>query len=125
MIIAFPVESDEGLDSEISMHFGRARYFAFVKVEEKRIVDFSIKLNSHIEHEAGDLPKFIKENGADTIVAYGMGPRAVDFFNKYGINVISGAKGKIRDVTEAILKDSLMVDELWKEHGDFEHREKD
>ncbi|MGC8557368.1 MAG: NifB/NifX family molybdenum-iron cluster-binding protein, partial [Nitrososphaeria archaeon] len=66
MIIAFPVENDEGLDSEISMHFGRAKYFAFVKVEENKIADLVIKLNPHTEHAAGDLPKFVKENGADT-----------------------------------------------------------
>ncbi|MCL4343698.1 MAG: NifB/NifX family molybdenum-iron cluster-binding protein [Nitrososphaerota archaeon] len=121
MILAFPVEDDEGLDSKISMHFGRAKYFAFVKVEGDKIANFEVKQNPHAEHEAGDLPKFVRENGAEFIIAYGMGPRAVDFFKSFGVQVITGASGKVKEVTGAIIKNSLTVDDLWKEHGDFEH----
>jgi len=48
-----------------------------------KIVNLTIKQNPHSEHEAGDLPKFVKENGSDTIVVSGVGSRAVDSFNKY------------------------------------------
>ncbi len=123
MIIAFPVEKDEGLNSKISMHFGRTRYFAFVNVEENKVTGFTVKQNPYEEHGMGDLPRFIRENGANIIVAYGMGEHAIDFFREYRINVITGAMGNIKDVTEAMLKDNLMVDESWKEKEDFKHKD--
>jgi len=125
MILAFPVENDEGLNSKISMHFGRAKYFAFVKVEGDKITNFEVKQNPHAEHEAGDLPMFVKENNAEFIIAYGMGPHAVDFFKAFGVQVITGANGKIKEITDAIIKNSLIVDDQWKEHGDFEHHAMD
>ena len=123
MMLAFPVEKDEGPESRIAMHFGRAGYFAFVNIDGDKILNFEIKQNPHVEHEVGDLPKFVKENGADTIVAYGMGPNAVNFFKSYGVRVVTGANGKVKDVAAAIMKGSLAVDDNWKEHGDFEHRD--
>lgn len=43
MIIAIPVSENRGKDSPISEHFGRAPYFAFVKVKDNTIVDISVE----------------------------------------------------------------------------------
>ncbi len=37
MRIAIPAEDDKGLESKVSGHFGRAKYFVFVDVEENQI----------------------------------------------------------------------------------------
>jgi Uncharacterized conserved protein len=121
MIIAVPVEDDRGRDSEVAMHFGRARYFAFVEVDDGAIKDMVIKANPHQEHGPGDLPRFVSENGARTVIAYGMGGRAVEFFNSYGIEVVTGASGRVLDVVEAFVKGALSTDSSWRARGDFGH----
>ncbi len=119
MRIAIPSADDRGLESEVSQHFGRSRYYTFVDVEDGEIKGVEvIELNTE-GHGPRDLPKFVKQHGGDMVVAYGMGNRAVDFFNQMGIQVITGAYGKISDVIQALLSRNLLVDENWKEHGDF------
>ncbi|MGC8565361.1 MAG: NifB/NifX family molybdenum-iron cluster-binding protein [Thermoplasmata archaeon] len=125
MIVALPVNGDFGFDSEIFEHFGRTRYFAFARIENGKVINIDIKENPFMEHGVGDLPKFIKDNNADVIIAYGMGERAMEYFNSYGINVITGASGKIKDVLEEFLKNSLMIDYSWKEKEEFGHEDHD
>jgi predicted Fe-Mo cluster-binding NifX family protein len=50
------------------------------------------------------MPGFIHGLGADVILAGGMGPRAVDMFHAYGIEVATGAVGNVRKVLEAYLR---------------------
>jgi len=37
MRIAIPCINDDGLNSEISMHFGRSPYYAFIDIEDNEI----------------------------------------------------------------------------------------
>ncbi len=47
------------------------------------------------------------EQGAIIMITGGMGPRAVQFFNQYGIEVILGITGKIKNVVKKILDGTL------------------
>ena len=123
MRIAVPCSDDNGLESRISMHFGRSLYYAFVDVEDNEVKSFEIVPVSFEEHEPGDLPNFVKERGGDIVIAYGMGRRAIDFFNQLGINVITGASGTVREVIDAFLKDRLETDKDWKSKEEFGHHE--
>ncbi|MGC8663176.1 MAG: NifB/NifX family molybdenum-iron cluster-binding protein [Thermoplasmata archaeon] len=125
MIVALPVDGDFGIESEISQHFGRTRYFAFARIEKGSIIEINIKENPFMEHGVGDLPNFIKENNAEVVIAYGMGEKAIELFNSYGIDVITGANGKIKDVLEEFLKNSLDLDTSWKDNEDFGHEHHD
>jgi predicted Fe-Mo cluster-binding NifX family protein len=49
------------------------------------------------------LPGFVLDQGADTVVAGGMGPRAVDMFRQWGIEPVTGAEGSVMDVLQAML----------------------
>jgi predicted Fe-Mo cluster-binding NifX family protein len=123
MRIAIPCSNNNDLKSEISMHFGRSPYYAFVDVEENKIKNVEIVPVPFAEHGPGDLPNFVKENGGDVVIAYGMGGRAVDFFNQLGIDVITGASGKVEEVVDAFLKDRIEVDKDWKNKEEFGHHE--
>ncbi len=125
MIVAIPVKGNFGLESEIEQHFGRTRYFAFVNIENGEIKDVNIKENPYEEHGIGDLPNFVKKNNAEIVIAFGMGERAIEMFNSFGIDVITGASGKIKDVLEMFIKNSLVIDQSWKEKGDFGHEHHD
>ncbi|RLI65403.1 MAG: dinitrogenase iron-molybdenum cofactor [Candidatus Asgardarchaeum californiense] len=123
MKIAIPCNDNNGLESEISMHFGRSPYYTFISVGNNKIEKVEVIPVPFAEHGPGDLPNFVKENNGEVVIAYGMGGRAVDFFNQLGIRVITGAQGKVKDAVDAFLKNNLEIDKDWKSKEDFGHHE--
>jgi len=106
--IVFACEDDKGLNSEVSMHFGRCPYFLLVDIEEEEILKVSVIKNPYFEnHVPGKVPQFIKERDAHVMIAGGMGHRAVELFNNYGIEVATGAGGKVEDVLKEYLAGRL------------------
>ena len=116
MKIAIPSTDDRGFDSQVCEHFGKAEYYTVVDMERMEAVPVPVPFR---EHGPGDIPRFIKEQGAEVVIAYGMGGRAVQFFDEMGITVITGARGRIGDVVQAYAQAKLALDEDWKERGDF------
>jgi len=74
-------------------------------------------------HQPGVIPQFIHSQKANVMIAGGMGPRAIDFFNQYGIDVATGVQGKVRDVVEAYLRNEIQGI-VPCEHHDHECEEK-
>ncbi len=124
MRVAIPSISDEGLNSEVSGHFGRSPYYTFVDIEGGEIKNVEVLPVPFEQHGPGDLPNFVKEHGGEVVIAYGMGSKAVDFFQQLGIDVVTGAGGRIRDVIDAFIHNMLEVDPYWKEKIEKEKREK-
>jgi len=103
--IAIAAEDDKGFDGQVSHHFGRCPFYFMIGIEENKIVGADVKSNPHFgNHQPGQMPMFIRELGADVILAGGMGPRAVDIFNSFGIEVATGAVGNVRNVVDAYLR---------------------
>ena len=124
MRVAIPSINDGGLDSEVSGHFGRSPYYTFVDIEGGEIKNVEVVPVPFEEHGPGDLPNFVKEQGGDVVIAYGMGPRATEFFQQLGIDVVTGAGGRIRDVIDAFIHNMLEVDPYWKEKIEKEKKRK-
>jgi predicted Fe-Mo cluster-binding NifX family protein len=123
MKIAMPLKNSNKLDSELSEHFGHASYFGFVEIEDGKIVSYEIIPNTFESHGPGDLPNLIKQKNADILLAYGMGQRALDFFESYNIRVITGVEGTMKEIVEEYIKGNLEVDENWKEKEEFAHHD--
>ncbi|MFP3209098.1 MAG: hypothetical protein RXR82_05290, partial [Nitrososphaeria archaeon] len=45
----------------------------------------------------------------------------IEYFNSYGIEVVTGASGRVLDVVEAFVKGTLSTDSSWRARGDFGH----
>jgi len=92
--IAVPVEN--GL---LSAHFGHCEAFAIVTADEatKKIV--STRKIPAPPHQPGFLPGWLHEQGADFILAGGMGMRAQQLFTERGIQVVIGVP---TDTAEAL-----------------------
>ena len=123
MRIAIPCANNNGLDSEISMHFGKSPYYAFIDIEDNKIKNVEIVPVPFANHGPGDLPNFVKQNRGEIVIAYGMGGRAVDFFNQLGIKVITGVKGKVGEIIDDFLKNKLKIDSNWKSKEEFGQHE--
>ena len=101
----------QGLRGEVSGHFGASPYLVSIDVDvdededglgEVRVID-----NSEHEHVPGLMPKLVKQLGADVVIAGGMGRRAIDRFRQAGIDVATGASGKVGAALEAYLRGDL------------------
>jgi predicted Fe-Mo cluster-binding NifX family protein len=116
--IALASEDDSGLDGSLSAHFGRCPFYTFVNVEGDRILEFDVVKNPYFpNHQPGVIPQFIYSQKANVMIAGGMGPRAIDFFTQFGIDVATGAQGKVRDVVEAYLRGEIQGVVACEHHG--------
>jgi ATP-binding protein involved in chromosome partitioning len=82
--IAIPVAA-----GKLSPHFGHCEAFALVDVEGGAIREK--KMMEAPPHEPGALPRWLRENGANVIIAGGMGSRAQALFAESEIEVVIGA----------------------------------
>ncbi len=119
MKIAFASEEDKDIESVLAHHFGRCPYYIFVEVEDGKIKSVETKENPYFNaHAPGVVPEFIAKQGANVIIAGGMGPRAIDWFNRLGVQPVTGAAGKIKDVLNDYLAGKLSGVEPCDEHGE-------
>ncbi|HOA75191.1 MAG TPA: NifB/NifX family molybdenum-iron cluster-binding protein [Phycisphaerae bacterium] len=86
MKIAIPTAS--GL---LCPHFGHCEEFVLIDVEPdtRRVLN-----KQHLvppPHEPGLLPRWLHQQGANVIIAGGMGQRAVQLFAQNGVQVVVGA----------------------------------
>ena len=85
MKIAIPLA-----DGRLCMHFGHCEQFALVETDEQDSV-VSKTLLTPPPHEVGVLPAWLQEQGANVIIAGGMGRRAQQLFAQNDITVVVGA----------------------------------
>ena len=71
------------------MHFGHCQQFVIVDVEDGKMK--GSEALTPPAHAPGVLPKWLGEQGADVIIASGMGSRAQGLFKMNGIDVVVGA----------------------------------
>ncbi len=92
--IAIAVLDANGLEAQISPHFGRCPYFVVADIEGGVVRTVQTIANPYYpNHEPGQIPEFIHTLGAQVMLAGGMGGRAVAFFRDYGIEPATGAAG--------------------------------
>jgi len=87
MKIAIPTA--EGI---LCSHFGHCEKFAIIDVDNGEIKE--INWLTPPPHEPGVLPRFLKTQGVDLIIAGGIGWRAQEIFRSFGIEVLVGAPSK-------------------------------
>jgi predicted Fe-Mo cluster-binding NifX family protein len=110
MKIAIPTEG-----IYISPHFGHCSSFTITVIDGNKIV--SKETINNPGHESGSIPEFLKSLGVNTILAAGMGAKATDLLNSYGIDYILGIDGKIDDIIDSYIKGELKGGESSCNHG--------
>ena len=86
MKIAIPTAN-----GKLCMHFGHCETFALLEVDEAAK---TIKTSTELDpppHEPGVLPHWLAGQGADLVIAGGMGQRAQALFEEQNIKVVVGA----------------------------------
>ncbi len=112
MKIAIPLHQ-----GSLSMHFGHCEHFALVEVDEKTKTILGESLHQPPAHEPGVLPKWLRELGANLVIAGGMGRRAQELFASNDIAVLVGAQGaSAQQLVSAYLNGSLETGENCCDH---------
>jgi len=86
MRIAIPLA-----EGKLALHFGHCQEFALVDVDAETGAILKTKTVEPPAHAPGVLPKWLAEEGAEIIIAGGMGRRAQDLFAEQGIRTVVGA----------------------------------
>jgi len=122
MRIAVSADQDKGLDSVVGPHFGRCPYFVLVDVEECQVTAVRTVENPfYAAHQPGQVPGFIHSQGASVMLTGGMGGRAIEFFQQYGVEPVTGAFGTVQMSLEAYLGGALEGAAACRESQDHGH----
>ena len=106
--LAVAAEDELGLDGRVAGHFGRCPAYVVVNTVGDQIQDARVVRNPHFHHhEPGQVPQFVRSLEVDAILAGGMGPRAVDMFSQFGIEVATGIEGTVREAVGEFLSGRL------------------
>ncbi|MHC1574796.1 MAG: NifB/NifX family molybdenum-iron cluster-binding protein [Candidatus Methanogasteraceae archaeon] len=118
MKVCIPTEGDGGIEDSVGQHFGRVPTYTVVDADTGDVEVFQ----NTSEHRggAGLPPEIISKTGTHIMLCGGLGPKAVQMFEQYGIDVFVGAQGTVRDAIEAWKQGSLM--EATDENACQEHR---
>jgi predicted Fe-Mo cluster-binding NifX family protein len=110
--IMVPVEDEKGLEAKVAQHFGRAPHFALVELDENQNVS-KVKIEPNRSEHMGGAPGHSHESflllKPDIVIAYSMGPGALNTFLNVGITVLKATentvKGNIESFKEGRLKE--------------------
>jgi predicted Fe-Mo cluster-binding NifX family protein len=88
-----------------SAHFGGADRFAIFEVDEQARRIVSSTSAAPPPHEQGSFPTWLQQQGCHVILAGGMGPRAIEMLEGFGLQVVVGVQGG--GEPEAVVKEFI------------------
>jgi predicted Fe-Mo cluster-binding NifX family protein len=99
---------------QVSPHFGRCEQFLLAEVDGENVE--ILKWLPCPAHEPGLLPRMMREQGVECVVAGGAGPRAVGLFEEAGIRFIPGVGGLAAEALVALAQGVLVPGESACDH---------
>jgi predicted Fe-Mo cluster-binding NifX family protein len=106
MKIAFPVQTDQGMRSQVYNHFGSAQIFFIVDSETFAVTPVQ---NADLNHIHGQCQPLAALNGAvvDAVVVGGIGPGALRKLRAKGIQVFKAAAATVGENLERLAAGEL------------------
>ncbi len=101
MIISVPSMDNQGLSSEISIHFGKSPYFTILNVKNNQIEEIEV-IKSLGRHEGGKMTaaEIVIQSKADVLLCANLGSKAVEMLNENGVKIYVGAFGTVENTFE-------------------------
>ena len=106
MKLAIPSESDSGLQSVRSGHFGHCAFFTIIEIEDDKILNVeSVKNADHDTVGCGGIIDHALSLGIDAILAAGMGRPPFTRFSEAGVDVyIEQETPRVEDVVQLFIE---------------------
>ncbi len=117
MRIGITLENEQGLESNVSMHFGQCSHFLIAEIENGEIVESKVVPNNS-EHGSGGCVAVdaILQHDITHVIAGGMGMGAQEKFAAANVKVF-GFTGPVNVGIENLLKNELSGLGACKDHG--------
>jgi predicted Fe-Mo cluster-binding NifX family protein len=117
MKIAIPLAG-----GRLSEHFGHCEQFALVEADLNTKKILNTTQVTPPPHEPGLLPRWLREQGVQVVIAGGIGQRALAVFAHNGIDVRAGyAAAPVEQLVTSFLQGQLTGTPQGCEHHDGEH----
>jgi predicted Fe-Mo cluster-binding NifX family protein len=101
--IAVPV-----VNGLLSAHFGHCEFFFIADV-----VNGEVRQTKEVvppPHEPGVIPRWLSEEGVNVVLVGGIGQKAVDLFNQFGVKPVIGVPAKApKELVDEFLADKLVA----------------
>jgi predicted Fe-Mo cluster-binding NifX family protein len=124
--IMLPVEDATGINAEVAQHFGRAPYFAIVELDENQKSP-KVKIEPNRSEHMGGAPGHSHESflalKPDVVIAYSMGPGALNTFLGAGIPVLAATALTVEGNIESFKEGKLKVLAVGCEHAHHHEHE--
>ena len=120
-IIGIPIESENGLESKVSSHFGKAPYYLLFNEPQNT---FKIIKNTSNHFGGKEHPPVVLKNaGVHTVIVGNIGDHAKGILDKFNIQVYAGAKNSVKETLDLYHNDKLHLasDDECKEHDSHTH----
>lgn len=104
-----PLEHDNGVKSQVSMHFGKAPYYAIVTFNSSNgSVEVNIKPAPNLLHgEVCDAATLASRLGVNAVIVKGIGPKAIHALESAGVKIYTTSTQVLSEVIKEIKKGSL------------------
>lgn len=113
---AVPVDNDV-----LSAHFGHCDKFILLHVANDEIT--GIEIHNPPEHVPGLYPEWLTSLSVSDVIAGGIGQRAIELFNRLGINVFAGSPAKpAEELVKEFLSGELVLNENYCDHREKHNR---
>lgn len=99
MKICVPTEDNKGLEAQVSGHFGRAPYFAFIDSETKE-VEFVVNGDTGHDHGRCVGAALAAEKRPEVVITSGMGKGAFALLRSSGARVFRTEKVRLADAVD-------------------------
>lgn len=104
------------------MHFGHAAQFALVTADPEKKQIGSVEFLIPPPHEPGSLPRWLREQGVEVVIAGGMGGRAAQLLAQNKIAVRTGIpNGPPEEQAKALLNNTLATGASGCDHSQCHH----
>ena len=114
MKIAIPT-----LENRLCAHFGHCEIFSFAEINPETKEIISITTDAPAEGISCQCANWIAEQGANIVLAGGMGGRPMMMLEQLGIQVISGCPElPIKEIVELFINNNLVTGENSCNHGE-------
>ena len=121
--IAVSIEESPNGEIRVADHFGRCTKFLVYEINEDKKVTNEKSYQNPLQSNHGgacELPNYIKEMGANVVIAGGMGSKAIALFNQLGIQVITAPGLQLEEALFGYMNGELKdYDECSGHHGNY------
>ncbi len=97
---AIPLESDNGMASEVNEHFGMTEYFLVLEADGDKIISTGTLQDDPSAEGHKPPAEFLADNGVQIVLTGGIGPHMIQILLDRGVRIFKGAVSTAQDAWE-------------------------